>query len=273
MQLLNSPNVRAIAIVTLCAASVVFSKLALPAGFLVLVVWLSLPKLENSGQRRRINLTLLGAAILACVAFLRFVLDEAIPGVIAGGRAAATKHAIAFARSIVVAQDHARQNPLFDPDSDGIGSAVPFTILAGMASADSSAPMPDTPTPLFLRRDQLVDSADGQLVREGAYLFKLCLPVVGGGFAAAGTGAQFDAEAAERHYLLFAWPHSFGAGGPKESLFLDEHERILTLGADANGNPRYQGTTQTPPCSDALDGDWVQWKDKQARKDLPGDSS
>jgi hypothetical protein len=109
------------------------------------------------------------------------------------------------------------------------------------------------------------------MIRDGAYLYKLCLPVKGGGFATNPEPATIDEEAAERRFLLYAWPSVFGAGGPKQCLFLDERETILVLEADDAGRARYHGVANSPPCAAALtESGWTPWKEKKPKTALPG---
>lgn len=268
MSWLTTPTARLAAILALCAASIPFSKLAPVAGFLLLVVWVSMPRLE-AVQRRRVLAGLLAATLLVTAGFFRFVLHEAIPGIVAGGQAAATTRAIAFMRTIVAAQDHARTHAAIDPDGDGIGSAVGLSALAGLSPLRGGARF-ERP-PLALNPEQLEHSAAGEIVKQGAHYFKLCLPVLGGGFASNPDPAAVDDEVAERRYLLYAWPHTESVGAPIENVFVDEHERVLLLGLDAEGRAPYQGSREGPPCSAALDGGWATWKEKQPRASLPGD--
>lgn len=267
--MLNSPNVRIVLLLVGCASSVVWTKLSPATGFLTLVVWLSTPRSELGKERRARLFALSSCALLASIGFVRFVLAEAIPGVIAGGQAAATKQAISFVRTIVNAQDHLRQAPRVDPDGDGIGSALGFSALAGLAPARDGQWL--KPAPLYLREDQLLDTPDGPAVDNGAYLYKICLPVEGGGFSANPSQARVDDERAERDYRIYAWPRNFGPGGPLETIYADAYERILITGPDDSGRPRFHGTSHTPPCDIAVDEGWPAWKDKQPRTTLPGD--
>jgi hypothetical protein len=257
------------ALLVACVASVVWVKLSPATAFLVLVAGLSLPKLQAATRRLAWGLITV-SAIAAGIGFTRFVLTEAIPGVIAGGQAAATKHAIAFARSVVVAEDHARKQALLDPDQDGIGSALELLALAGLAPLRDGRSL--SPGPLFVRPERVRESPLGPLVEESGYLFALCLPAQGGGWTTDPT-RRVDEEAAERNYALYAWPVTSSPGSPRESIFIDARERILVHAANAGG-PAYHGIINGPRC-DAFEADagWLPWKDKQPRAVLPGDPS
>ncbi len=270
VRFLSSPTVRVTAILLLSAASLHWTKLSPVAGFLVLFVWLAMPPIPSGSRRTTLRIGLVAAVLLCSAAFVRFVLHEAIPGVIAGGKAAATKQAISFARGVVQAQDHVRQNPAVDPDEDGIGSALWLHALAGQ-SPTRAGNLLQAP-PLSLRKEQLIESNSGLLIQSGAYLFKICLPVVGGSFSST-PGAQVDDERAERRYLLFGWPQTFGPGGPEEALFIDEHERIHIFKTQTSEGTRFHGINQTPPCDPDAALQWPTWKDKQPRTSLPGDRS
>lgn len=254
-------------------ASVYWSKIAVVTGLLTLVAWLSLPSLPRA--RKTLLYSILAVSVLASTAgFFRFVLLEAIPGVIAGGQAAVSKHTIAYLRIVVAAQDRFREHAPIDPDKDGIGSAGTFAELSGLGPLRQGTQLPISP--LHLKPEQLQRSPQGELIAEGAYLFQLCLPLKAGGFSA-DPNADFDEELAERRYLLYAWPRGQDSGAPNEAYFADEHETIRVLdGAGSPGESSLVGPLAAPSCDVALPGGQLAarfrpWKDKLPRAALPGD--
>src|SRR5690606_6691097 len=77
---LSNPTVRVVALLLLCVASLTWTKLSPAAGFLVLLVWLAMPKIADIKRRRALNAGLIAATLMSAAGFVRFVLDEAIPG-------------------------------------------------------------------------------------------------------------------------------------------------------------------------------------------------
>ncbi|HEX2736109.1 MAG TPA: hypothetical protein VHM70_31125 [Polyangiaceae bacterium] len=260
MRLSPSPTLRCAALIVGCVLSLIWTQAAPAVGFLVLVVGLSLPKMTGSERRWAWGL-LWASALIACVAFVRFVLVQAIPGVIAGGKAAASKHAIAFARGLVVAQDHARETAANDPDHDGVGSALTLAALAGLA------PLPDGKVldkpPLAVRPDQVKDTPLGDAIEQGGYYFALCLPDQKGALVGAVDLAKVDAKAAEHRYLIYGWPVSNSAGSPVQALAVDADERIMVTSPD--GPRLYFANEGAPHCeSSSTEPGWSEWKAARA---------
>lgn len=254
----------------LALASMHWTKLAPAACFLTLVGFLALPPLK--GGARRVALTSLGvAALTASVGFFRFALEEAIPGVIAGGRDAAKKHALAFARTLVTAQDHLRRAAVLDHDADGIGSAASLLELTGLAPLRNGGSL--TTPPVYVTANSLRSTPHGAAVRVSGYLYRICLPTPDGGYTAQSPPPAVDEERAERDYLIYAWPAQEGSGSPQGVLFLDAYETILEYQAP-EGGARFHGAMAGPSCDSALDNpDWKPWKDKTPRERLPGDEA
>jgi hypothetical protein len=257
---------RLVALALLAIAGAVYPKLSFPAVFFCLVGLVATPKLE--GRARVEAWVLLAISVIAtAVGLLRFVLHEAIPGVLAGGKAAIEKQAIAFSRTVVAAEDHARRAAYHDPDGDGVGSALSLLELAGFAALPAGSTLAQPP--LALRREDLRETAGGLAVHEAGYLVMICLPQ--GKEAFSSDPEKRDAERAELEYRIYAWPEALGAGSPRTTYFLDAGERILHLDAPANDEPAYVGATRPPPCdSVSTHTGWQQWKDKAPRAKLPG---
>jgi hypothetical protein len=249
-------------LVGLSAAAALYPKLSFPAVFFAVV------GLVTMGPSKQTRVLVAVSCALSAVGLLRFVLEEAIPGVLAGGRAAIEKQAVSYCRTLVTAQDHARSKAYFDPDRDGVGSALALDELAGLAPLPTGNPLSEPP--LALAQGEFRETALGPAVRQAGYLVAVCLPALDGTFSRA--AAERDPERAEREFRIFAWPETLGAGSPTTAYFADANETILELPGSAS--PRYVGATRPPAC-DAVtqDGDWQRWKDKAPRDELPGDSS
>lgn len=239
--------------------------------FVVVIVIIStaaLPKLE--GAARRLLYGVHGLALAASLAGLvRFVIQDAVPGVVEAGDRAASKQAVAKLRGLLVAEDVLRRLHRVDPDGDGVGSAALIPELGGFVPLRKGKPLE---APLLNRElHRLVDTPLGQAAHGGAYLYLICLPRPGGGWTAR-PGEPVDEEQAERRWVGYAWP-SAETHGLYETYFIDEHERILVFANNAPHEPRYLGPEHPPSCDAALNGkeDWKVWKGKQPRDHLPGD--
>lgn len=259
-----SHRTRLLALCALALLSVVFPKLAFPAGFLTLIGFITKPRPAPLATW----ILLAGSALGSTVGMLRFALEDAIPGVVSGGRTAIGKQAVSFMRTIITAQDHARTNAALDVDDDGIGSALTLEELAGLQPLPTAGPLKEAP--LAVTKERIVSTARGAAIQHAGYLFIVCVPTAEAWSTAASEARDY--EAAERRYLVYGWPEALSPGAPMTVYFADEHERILLLDGSDGPSPRYVGTTRPPPCDAALtESDWKPWKDKAAREHLPGD--
>ncbi|HYP86911.1 MAG TPA: hypothetical protein VEQ59_02135, partial [Polyangiaceae bacterium] len=102
-------------------ASIYFTKLGLFAAVGTFVAWASLPRVPDRELGRERWLLLL-AATAACIGLFRFLVIEAIPGIVAGGNRFTEQRAISRLREILFAEDTARRIASQDPDHDGVGS-------------------------------------------------------------------------------------------------------------------------------------------------------
>jgi hypothetical protein len=213
----------------------------------------------------------LAAGALALLGAVRFVVIEAVPGMVQGGKAATSRSAISRLREIVFAQDTLRKNALIDPDSDGIGSAAWLGELSGVIGLRGGAAL--EPPILGQQHRTSVATAIGPAARGAGYLFIVCLPGIDGGWTSR-PGAPVDAERAERSYVAYAWPESQSIG-VQEAFFTDQHERILVSQNLEGRELRYAGPNFPPACDAALAEptrrEWTPWKGKQPRRHLPGD--
>lgn len=231
------------------------------------IAFVALPR-----KRPRALLVLsVAAGVAATIGFVRFLVHEAMPGIVQGGTLATGAAAVTRLRQFVVAQDAMRKLAPIDPDGDGVGSAAFLDELTGRVGLRGGAPL--TP-PLLERLPASVETSTGPAVEVNGYLFLICLPRPDGGFTAR-PGEAVDDELAERRFVAYAWPVSESLG-LLEAYFIDEHERILFTrsGAPKGQRPRI-GRDRAPPCDDALAPAtreaWQVWRGKRPRTDLPGD--
>ena len=253
-------------------ASVYFTKLGLFAAVGVFVAWASLPSLPKSELRRERGL-LLVAALAASVGLFRFVVIEAIPGIVQGGNRFTEQRAISRLREILFAEDTARHTAAQDPDHDRIGSALLLGELTGELGLRRGNRLE---MPLLEGYPKRVDTSIGPASEIGGYLVIVCLPKLGGGFSAEPQDAV-DEELAERRFIAYAWP-SGTAPGLTSAVALDEHEHISlapSLPAQASRAGLRFGFAAPPSCDDAVAPEtraaWQPWRHKQPRQSLPGD--
>jgi hypothetical protein len=261
-------RLRVTAIAVLALACAAWPKLALPAAFLTWIGFLSLPKGLPRAAAQKLRLTLAFAAICATLGTLRFVVSEAVPGIIQGGKDAAASSALSRLREIVFAEDAMRTHAYVDPDRDGVGSAGFVAELTGALAPRHASTFSPVLNP---RYRELVETRAGSALKVAGYLYMVCLPRPGGGFTAR-SGERLDEELAERRFVAYAWPAA-PSGRIESAFFADEHERIL-VSKNVDGNvPRYVGADFPPECDAAVKqpGQWQPWRDKQPRRVLPGD--
>lgn len=253
----------------LAVASVWWTKLALAIGFLTFLAALVLPNRAGSRRGIAIGMVALSAAASA-VGIVRFVVLEAAPGMIQGGRARTAQHAVSRLREILRAQDAMRKYAHVDPDGDAVGSAALIGELSGHVPLRGRRRL-DPPILSPRHYAQIDETPIGPAALLSGYYFVVCLPAPGGGLTAR-PGDTVDEERAERRFVAYAWPAAAG-GGPHEAFFIDEHERILVHENLEAGSPRFAGQFFPPACDSALGerGAWRPWRDKQPRSELPHD--
>jgi hypothetical protein len=222
-----------------------------------------------AGRPRAPALITLGAGALALVAFVRFLVVEAMPGIVEGGTRATQNAAISRLREMVFAEDSLRKTAEVDPDQDGVGSAALLGELTSALGLRGGAPLK---TPRLERYPAAVATPSGPAIEMGGYLFMVCLPRQSGGFTAE-AGVPIDEELAERRFLAYAWPAA-DERGLNKAYFVDEHERILVATTSSKGEATARLGPQHPPtCEEALAprGPWREWRNKKPRQRLPGD--
>lgn len=256
------------AVSALAAASLFVLKLAPFMLVGAFIAYLALPR-----ERSRSLMLLTGAAaIFSLLGFMRFLVVEAMPGIVQGGNRATEDAAVSRLRQLLFAEDTLRKRADVDPDHDGVGSAALLSELAGKVGLRGGAPL----SPALLERYPApLESPIGPVMELGGYLFVVCLPTPNATWTAR-PGEAVDEEAAERRFLAYAWPAADGRG-LLNAFFMDEHERILFAGngAPAGNRPRV-GLERPPACDDALNPNtreaWQAWKGKHPRHTLPGDN-
>lgn len=262
-------------------AAAVFPLLAVPAMTLGIVTFLAQPP-ASLPSARLARWLLLASVPFVVVAMLRFTIEEAMPGIVEGGHRALVTRAIAKLRVVRFAEDVAREQAFWDPDGDGIGSALTLEELTGKAPLRGAK---EAPRGLLDALGSYAETPVGKAALADGYAFLVYLPAKDGR-GLARSSDDVDDERAERRFVAYAWPLEDGAGD-RPVVFLDEHERVLMLKNDESG-PRYIGLDRPPPFDAALlgpsldaaaaedaigqdGGNWRRWKDKRAREHLPGD--
>lgn len=262
-------------------ASALLPHLAVAAMTLGLIAFLVQPA-DASGRMRVGRWLVLGSIPFMLVGMLRFTIEEAMPGIVEGGHRALVTRSIAKLRTLRFTQDFAREQALWDPDGDGVGSAL---LLEEMGGAVPIRGKGAAPQGLLEPMGELEDTPVGKAIVADGYAIVLYVPGVDGR-GVARPGVPLDDERAERRWVAYAWPLEDGVG-ERPVIFVDEHERVLQLSNQAPG-PRYFGLARPPPFDAALTGPtlddaaaedatgrdgglWTRWKGKRARDHLPGD--
>ncbi|MEZ4224420.1 MAG: hypothetical protein R3B13_25955 [Polyangiaceae bacterium] len=237
-------------------------KVGLPAAVVVLITLAA-----GALRVRSLRPWAIGVGVVTLVAFIRFAIVEAVPGVVQGGNMAASNSAVHRLREIVFAQDVMRQRGFVDPDGDHIGSAALLGELSGELPLRGVRKLDP---PLLARGfGPFHDTPAGPAAQAGAYLFLVCLPGRNGAFTA-NPKAALDDEAAERRFLAYAWP--MGPRGPRQAYAVDQHEAIFVSENGSGAEPTWAGPFHAPTC-DALTsgGGFRPWRGKKPRATLPGD--
>ena len=255
-----------------CVASIVATKLALFAGFLVLVVWLSLPADLAAKTRSRLRALLWISATAAAIGSVRFIATEAVPGIVQAGNRTTSRKAVSRLRELLFVQDAMRRHAYLDPDGDGIGSAATILELAGLAKLRGKALL--EPPPLDWPHASVEHTPKGAALLEAGYLFMVCLPTLDASWTANAEG-NIDEEAAERRFVAHAWPARVSQH-LTEAFTIDEHERISVSENKRQGHLLYVGPLAPPPCEASRSASehgplYRNWKGKAPRRVLPYD--
>lgn len=262
--------IRSLIVCAVALSSLVVTKLALFAAVASLLAFVSLPS-EPRAAVRALKLCLAIAGLCATVGVFRFLVLEAMPGMVEGGTTATEQREVSRLREILFAEDAWRRNGFFDPDGDHVGSAGFLGELAGQRGVRGGA---RTDPAVLQNYPELVTTRLGPAADIGGYLVIVCLPKRGGGFTAQPSDAVDD-ERAEREFYAYAWPSKSGQG-LSTAYFLDEHERILLADSREAEPQRLLGPDAPPSCDDvsrpSTAGDWSVWRHKKPRTSLPFDT-
>ena len=250
-------------------ASVVVTKLALFAAVGTLLGFVSLPA-EPKRALRGLKVCLAIAGLCSTFGTFRFLVLEAVPGIVEGGTTATEQRVVSRLREILFAEDAWRKNAFYDPDGDHVGSAG----LLGELKAEIGVRGHARVEPAVLEGyPPLVKTRLGPAADVAGYLVIVCLPKLGGGYTAEPSDA-IDDEQAERHFYAYAWPAERGQG-LTVAYFIDEHERILLAESREAEPRRLVGVDAVPTCDDisapASAADWRVWRHKKPRATLPFD--
>lgn len=257
-------------LVVLAGGALLWAPLALPAGFACFIGVIK-ASAEPAPRPRRVTWLVAAASAVALIAVVRFVVREAMPGIVGGGRQAVEQRAVSRLRDVLFAQDAMRRAPWIDPDGDGVGSAA---FLGELCGESPRRGQPERPTPV-LTCSELVATPLGPAAQAAGYLYTVCLPTASGGWSAM-PDASVDEERAERAFAAYAWP---APGAPFEhAFFIDEHETILSIdlrelfGArELSEVPEAFGLS----CESAFGADrerFRPWRGKRPREGLPGET-
>lgn len=263
--LLRSSIVCAVALLSLLV-----TKLALFAAVACLLGFVSLPS-EPRRAVRVLKLCLAVGFVAATIGVFRFLVLEAMPGMVEGGTTATEQREVSRLREILFAEDAWRKNAFFDPDRDHVGSAGFLGELSGQIGVRGGA---RTDPAVLQNYPALVETRLGPAADVGGYLVIVCLPKQGGGLTAQPKDAVDD-ERAERQFYAYAWPSKSGQG-LTTAYFLDEHERILLADSRETEPRRLLGPDAPPSCDDvsaaSTAAEWSVWRHKKPRLSLPFDA-
>jgi hypothetical protein len=261
---------RSLIVCSVALLSAVVTKLALFAAVASLLGFVSLPS-EPRRAVRLLKLCLAVGFVAATVGVFRFLVLEAMPGMVEGGTTATEQREVSRLREILFAEDAWRKNAFFDPDGDHVGSAGFLGELSGQIGVRGG---PRSDPAVLQNYPELVQTRSGPAADVGGYLVIVCLPKRDGGFTAQPQEAVDD-ERAERLFYAYAWPSKSGQG-LSTAYFLDEHERILLADSRELEPRRLLGPDAPPSCDDvsaaSTAAEWSVWRHKKPRASLPFDA-
>ena len=265
-KLLNQPWAPA-----LVASSGLLSLLFLPLSVLAVllhVIALAATTRMDAQARRWVRPLLVVTGLCSVGAMARFVLSDALAGIVEARGRDSSARAVSILREILFAEDAMRRYAFIDPDGDRVGSAGLLGELTGAHGTRGGRPL-STP-PLAPRLMPGVSTRSGPALDHGGYYFVVCLPGPGGSWSTH-PDDPVDDEAAEHRFVAYAWPNA--AGAPHSTaFFMDEHERILESDNKLETGLRLVGAGHSPDCADALESPqlWRPWRGKKPREGLPG---
>src|SRR5688572_8705666 len=135
--------------------------------FTLIASFLAFVALPRAG--RKVPLTLVAVAAAASVlGFVRFLVREAVPGIVQGGTFATQDAAVSRLRELLFAEDSLRRLASIDPDGDRIGSAAFIDEMTGRAGLRGAARLVP---PVLERYPESRPTALGPAVEINGYLF------------------------------------------------------------------------------------------------------
>jgi hypothetical protein len=251
----------ALAAAAASALAIVVPKLSLFVSVVVLIAFLVMPEFEGEARRRaRVAFAIAGA--LSLVGLVRFVIRDVVPSLVGAGNSAQAFQAVSRLREIRFAELAVQKQASVDPDRDGRGSAALIGELTGAMPLRGDRPL--DPPLLNESYKHLETTPVGPAVLSSGYYYLVCLPQRGGGFGAL-PSAAIDEEAAEQHFLAYAWPAAENHG-PRSAFVVDEVDRVLVSDNPEDGGNRYAGPMSPPSCNDAVvqrtHSSWRPWQGK-----------
>lgn len=147
-------------------------------------------------------------------------------------------------RTISVMEAHLQATARIDADQDGTGEHGGLRDLTESLVSDSKdGPAHPALDPVFAQADD-----DGQVVVAG-YVFRVFLPGKSGAGVhetSAARAAGVDADLAEQHWCLYAWPRTYGRSG-RFTFFVQDGGTVLATDA-----PAYSGKGHGPAADAAM---------------------
>lgn len=236
---------------------------------LILVIALAATTRLRHERRRQIVAGLTVATVITLFSLSRFVLGDALPGIVEARGRATSARAVSLLREILFAQDAMRRYAFIDPDADGIGSAG---LLGELAGADPLRSGQGLEAPVLAPRyAPSIATGAGPALQLDGYLYLVCLPGQGNEWTSSAS-IDVDDERAERRWQAYAWPDA-GQTTHAAAYFIDQHERILESQNQRGSGLRLVGPTHAPSCDDVSEhpAEWTAWRDKKPRDSLVGD--
>ena len=171
---MNRPLIAFLALAALGVAAAFETRLSIFTFLLLIIGFAALTRFEHP-KKKLVAIALSLGMLGTSVGLFRFILQEALPGIIeARGRASSSK-AVSLLREVLFAQDAARRYAMIDPDGDGVGSAGLLGELTAAAGVRGTQKLLSTP-PLASRYRPTTPTRSGPAMEADGYLFLICLP-------------------------------------------------------------------------------------------------
>lgn len=259
-------------IIAASIASIFYSRISIFITLLVVIALASLSRFESK-WRPKFKLGLIVSLLLCVVAMARFIMVDALTGIVGARSLATNKKAVSMLREIYFAQDAFRRNQAIPLSGAELGAPALLTELSSTKSQRITQAM--NVAPLASRFAPRIITKTGPAAALEGYLFLVCLPLKGGGFSAT-PGAEFIEEKGASRWGAYAWPGGIQTPS-KGSYFINEREEILAVKASADlanskrpEDYRFLGAERTPSCESAMietrEDFWIPWRGKKAKE-------